>query len=126
MYGSVSITEAHAIKSDFDVRQQALIPIAAYTAAGEIDPLNASLNVGLATALTVNEIKGIQVQMYAYASFPRSLNGLSTFVSVLQERKSKGIKDVEVVASQLGAHFAISNHLCTAKNFCRIAEQGAW
>jgi 4-carboxymuconolactone decarboxylase len=43
--------------------------------------------------LTVNEIKEILVQMYAYAGFPRSLNGIGTFMSVMEERQKKGIKD---------------------------------
>jgi hypothetical protein len=43
--------------------------------------------------LTVNEIKEILVQMYAYAGFPRSLNGISAFIGVLEEREQKGIKD---------------------------------
>ncbi|MCH1919911.1 carboxymuconolactone decarboxylase family protein [Shewanella sp. A3A] len=95
-----SVSEAHAVKSDFDARQQAIIPIAAHTAAGEIEQLNASLNAGLDAGLTVNEIKEILVQMYAYAGFPRSLNGLGTFMKVLQQRKSKGINDVEGAAGQ--------------------------
>jgi 4-carboxymuconolactone decarboxylase len=32
--------------------------------------------------LTVNEIKEILVQMYAYAGFPRSLNGINAFMAV--------------------------------------------
>jgi 4-carboxymuconolactone decarboxylase len=31
--------------------------------------------------------------MYAYAGFPRSLNGIDNFMGVLEERKQKGIKD---------------------------------
>ncbi len=31
--------------------------------------------------------------MYAYAGFPRSLNGINTFMDVLEKRKQKGIKD---------------------------------
>ena len=45
--------------------------------------------------LTVNEIKEILVQMYAYSGFPRSLNGINTFMAVLEERKKKGIADTE-------------------------------
>jgi hypothetical protein len=41
----------------------------------------------------VNEIKEILIQMYAYAGFPRSLNGIDNFMGVLEERKQKGIKD---------------------------------
>lgn len=91
----LSVTEAHAMKSDFNAREQAIIPIAAHTAAGEIDQLQASLNAGLDAGLTVNEIKEVLVQMYAYTGFPRSLNALGTFMKVLEERKAKGIKDTE-------------------------------
>nr|WP_320192596.1 carboxymuconolactone decarboxylase family protein [uncultured Desulfobacter sp.] len=74
-------------------KQRAIIPIAAFTAGGNLDKLKASLEKGLDAGLTVNEIKEILVQMYAYAGFPRSLNGLGTFMAVMEARKSKGIKD---------------------------------
>ncbi|KFZ37648.1 4-carboxymuconolactone decarboxylase [Shewanella mangrovi] len=81
--------------SEFDTKEQAIIPIAAHAAAGEIDQLQASLNAGLDAGLTVNEIKEVLVQLYAYTGFPRSLNALGTFMKVLEERKSKGINDTE-------------------------------
>ena len=55
-------------------RQQDIIPIAAFTAAGEINRLKPALGKGLDDGLTVNEIKEILVHLYAYAGFPRSLN----------------------------------------------------
>lgn len=45
--------------------------------------------------LTINQIKEVLVQMYAYAGFPRSLQAINTFMGVLEERKSKGINDAE-------------------------------
>lgn len=51
------------------------------------------MNEGLDAGLTVNEIKEILVQLYAYAGFPRSLNGINTFMAVMDERQEKGIKD---------------------------------
>lgn len=74
-------------------REQSIIQIAAFTAGGEIDRLKPALNDGLDAGLTVNEIKEILVQMYAYTGFPRSLNGLGTFMAVMDDRKSKGIRD---------------------------------
>lgn len=76
-----------------NVRQQAIVPIAAFTATGELDRLKIALNAGLDAGLTVNEIKEVIVQLYAYAGFPRSLNGLGTFMDVLKEREQAGIKD---------------------------------
>jgi 4-carboxymuconolactone decarboxylase len=74
-------------------KQQRIVAIAAFTASGELDRLKPALHEGLETGLTINEIKEILVQMYAYAGFPRSLNGISALMEVLDERKGKGIED---------------------------------
>jgi 4-carboxymuconolactone decarboxylase len=74
-------------------KQHSIIPIAAYTANGDLDKLRPALHAGLEAGLTVNEIKEILVQMYAYAGFPRSLNGITAFMAVMDERQAKGIKD---------------------------------
>lgn len=76
-------------------RQQAIIPIAAFTANGDLVQLKTALNEGLDAGLTINEIKEILVHIYAYAGFPRSLNGINTFMVVLEERERQGIKDTE-------------------------------
>lgn len=54
-------------------KQRSIIPIAAFTATGDQERLRTALTEGLEAGLTVNEIKEILVQMYAYAGFPRSL-----------------------------------------------------
>lgn len=82
-----------AEKQQLTLKQKSIIPIAAFTATGELESLKTSLNEGLDSKLTVNEIKEILVQSYAYAGFPRSLNGINTFIAVLDEREEKGIKD---------------------------------
>ena len=74
-------------------RQQDIVPIAAFTADGDIDRLKSALNQGLDGGLTVNEIKEVLVHLYAYTGFPRSLNALSAFMGVMDERKAKGIED---------------------------------
>lgn len=74
-------------------REQNIITIAAFTANGDVDKLRTALNEGLDAGLTVNEIKEILVQMYAYTGFPRSLNGIQAFMAVLDERRTKGIED---------------------------------
>ena len=74
-------------------KQHSIIPIAAFTANGDMAKLRTALHEGLDAGLTVNEIKEILVQMYAYAGFPRSLNGINTFMAVMDERQAKGIKD---------------------------------
>ena len=94
LLGLATFSEAQTIKSDgLNARQKGIVPIAAFTATGDLPKLNTALNEGLDAGLTVNEIKEVLVQMYAYAGFPRSLNGISTFMDVLEGRKKKGIKD---------------------------------
>jgi 4-carboxymuconolactone decarboxylase len=74
-------------------KQQSIVTIAAFTANGNQKSLNKSLWEGLDAGLTINEIKEVIVQLYAYAGFPRSLNALSTFMTVLNDRKQNGIND---------------------------------
>ena len=74
-------------------RQQAILPIAAFTASGDMPKLDAALNAGLDAGLTINEIKEIQGQLYAYVGFPRSLNGLGQLMKVLDARKARGVDD---------------------------------
>jgi 4-carboxymuconolactone decarboxylase len=76
-----------------DLREQSIVTISALTATGNLENLRKALNGGLDSGLTVNEIKEVLAQMYAYCGFPRSLNGINTFMAVLEERKNKGVKD---------------------------------
>lgn len=80
-------------ETSLDEKQQSIVTIAAFTASGEIDRLKQALAQGLEAGLTINEIKEVLVQMYAYAGFPRSLNGITAFMGVLDERKEQGIED---------------------------------
>jgi alkylhydroperoxidase/carboxymuconolactone decarboxylase family protein YurZ len=74
-------------------KQQGIVPIAAFTAIGDLEMLRAALHEGLDAGLTVNEVKEILIQMNAYAGFPRSLNGIYTFMEVMDERQARGIED---------------------------------
>lgn len=74
-------------------RQQAIVPVAAFAAAGDMAQLNAALNQGLDAGMTVSDAKEILVQLYAYAGFPRSLNALGELMKVLDARKQRGIQD---------------------------------
>jgi len=89
---------AHKAKGKLNLKaltqkQQHLIPIAAFTAKGDLASLKIALQKGLDAGLTVNELKEIETHLYAYVGFPRALNGLGTLMGVLDERKAKGIKD---------------------------------
>jgi 4-carboxymuconolactone decarboxylase len=92
-YGAGAEHEEEDENRGLTARQQALATIAAFTASGEQPRLEQALNQGLDAGLTVNEIKEILVQMYAYTGFPRSLNGITTFMTVLKDREAHGITD---------------------------------
>jgi len=95
--GLATTTEASSMnkKTTLDARQQAIVTIAAFTTMGDVERLKPALNQGLDAGLTVNEVKEVLVQMYAYAGFPRSLGGIWTFMGVMDERKAQGIQDEE-------------------------------
>jgi len=89
-----TISEAQTMKKEgLNAKQEKIVTIAAFTANGDLQKLKTALNERLDAGLTINEIKEILVQLYAYAGFPRSLNGINTFMDVLKEREQKGVKD---------------------------------
>jgi 4-carboxymuconolactone decarboxylase len=95
MLSFAAISEAQTMDANpaLSAQQHSIISISAFTANGDLDKLRTALHAGLDAGLTVNEIKEILVQMYAYAGFPRSLNGINIFMAVMDERQAKGIKD---------------------------------
>src|SRR5574340_239924 len=74
-------------------QQQAILPIAASAAAGDMDKLKTALNQGLEAGLTVSDAREVLVQLYAYAGFPGSLNALTELMKVVETRKARGIRD---------------------------------
>lgn len=92
---SMPIKAQEKMKADaLNAHQKSMAAIASLTAVGDLKLLKTELNTGLDVGLTVNEIKEALVQLYAYCGFPRSLNGISTLMAVLDERKFKGLKTV--------------------------------
>lgn len=85
-----NLVNAQNMKS-LDSKQQKIVTIAANTAVGNLDKLRRELNSGLDTGLTINQIKEVLVQMYAYCGFPRSLQGINTFMAVIDDRKEKEV-----------------------------------
>ncbi|GGB25519.1 cupin domain-containing carboxymuconolactone decarboxylase family protein [Puia dinghuensis] len=92
-YAGPTAQNAMSGRASLNARQRSIVSIAAFTAKGDLQNLNGALNNGLNAGLTINEIKEILVQLYAYCGFPRSLNAINTFISALNERKAKGIND---------------------------------
>lgn len=82
-------------ESLLDEKQQQVAAISMYISQGDQENLKTALDAGLDAGLTVNETKEILVQLYAYCGFPRSMSALGTLMTVLEERKGKGINDEE-------------------------------
>lgn len=95
-FGGIVQTNAQEMET-LSEKQQAIVPIAAMTAKGDTGNLKKALVEGLDSGLSINEIKEILTHLYAYAGFPRSLNALTVFKDVLEERKADGITDTEGV-----------------------------
>lgn len=79
--------------TNLDTKQQKIATIAINTAIGDLSALKTELAAGLDAGLTINEIKEVLVQLYAYCGFPRSLQGINTFMTLLEERTNQGIND---------------------------------
>ena len=71
-------------------KQKSIVEISTFTAIGNLEELRKSVNLGLDNELTINEVKEIMVQLYAYCGFPRSLNALEVLFNTVDERKASG------------------------------------
>jgi len=87
------MTPMQAPSETLSLRQQAIVPIAAWAATGDMAQLSLALNRGLDAGLTVSDAKEVLVQLYAYAGFPRSLNALAELMKVLAVRQQRGLHD---------------------------------
>lgn len=88
-----TVSSAHAGAMSLSAKEQAVVLISAQTAVGDMQALEQSFHAALDAGVTVNEIKETLVHVYAYAGFPRSLNGINMFMEVLEKRKQKGKTD---------------------------------
>jgi len=74
-------------------RQQALVPIAAFAASGNLERLKPALEAGLDAGVSISDVREVLLQLYAYAGFPRSLNALGQLMDVVQARAARGLHD---------------------------------
>jgi len=91
--GTTLISGGNAMaKEALSTTQKSIAAIAAFAAQGNQDSLKQALEDGLNAGITVNELKEILVQVYAYCGFPRSLNALNTLMQLEEERGNKDIQ----------------------------------
>lgn len=90
----IFMTTAYAASAQaIDDKEKTVALIAAFTARGDMERLDRAFDKGLDVGLSVNEIKEILVQMYAYCGFPRSLNALNRFMAKTEQRVAAGKHD---------------------------------
>ena len=92
MLCAASLAAAQTPKAEqvMDTKRQHIAEIAALTGRGDLAGLESALVAGLDDGMTVNELKEVMVNAYAYCGFPRALRGLQTLVAVLDGRKAAG------------------------------------
>lgn len=83
-------SEAKALSN----KQRGIVLMAAFTAKGDLEKLKPAISNSLDAGMTINECKEVFLHSYAYCGFPRSIQGLNTLISTLEERRAKGIKDI--------------------------------
>ena len=84
---------AQADAASLSDKDKNIVTISALAAQGDLPRLSEALHTALDEGMTVNEAKEVLIQLYAYAGFPRSLNGLNTLIRVTDERAARGIHD---------------------------------
>ena len=81
--------------NNLTVKEQKIVAASAATARSDMQTLTSELNAALDAGVSINEMKEVLCQLYAYSGFPKSLNALATFQNVLKTRSENGIKDTE-------------------------------
>ena len=64
LFLGISSSFANYQAGSLTAKQQAIIPIASYTATGDLNNLKTAVNEGLDNGLTINETKEIMVHLY--------------------------------------------------------------
>ena len=84
-----AILGGNAMAESLTSKQQSIALVSSYAALGNQTALKQAINSGLDNGVSVNELKEILVQAYAYCGFPRSLNALATLMQTVEDRGNK-------------------------------------
>lgn len=74
-------------------KEQAFAAAAATAAVGNLPKLGVAFHRALDEGWTINELKEMVLQLYAYTGFPRCLNASATLEQVIKERAAQGKQD---------------------------------
>ncbi|MCD8043017.1 MAG: carboxymuconolactone decarboxylase family protein [Tannerellaceae bacterium] len=77
-----------------DNKSKEVVAVSSLIAQGAVPQLKVHLNGALNTGCSIQEVKEIILQMSVYTGFPQSINAMHAFKEVVDERRSKGIRDV--------------------------------
>ena len=69
-------------------QEQSIAEVSALTAVGDLNKLSPAFDRALSNGLTVNELKEVVLQLYAYVGFPRCLNAAGVLEKVVSARKA--------------------------------------
>ncbi len=105
-----TVMAGNKIENLLTTKEKHIVNISMFTANGDLVSLEKSIKDGLYNGLTVNEVKEIMIQLYAYCGFPRTLNALSTLMGITKN----GIFTMGVEGSPLPAN-ADKNKIGTKK-----------
>lgn len=86
--------DVYSLKT-LDNKSKEIVAVSSLIAQGALPQLKLHLNGALNSGCSITEVKEIILQMSVYAGFPRCINAMNTLREVLNERKSKGINDIE-------------------------------
>lgn len=87
---------------NLNTTEHSFVLLAIYAARGQLDALQSALNDAFDQQnITVNQAKSLMEQLYAYCGFPRSLNALTTLLTVVNERtkQSKPVMQGEAIST---------------------------
>lgn len=75
------------------LKQLAIVPLAIAVTQGDQIAVKTAIEEGFKKGLTLNELKEVISHQFAYIGAPKTLNGMITLKSVVEERTKQGIHD---------------------------------
>lgn len=81
--------------NSFSARQLAIIPLAIAVTQGDQVAVKTAIEQGLKAGLTLSELTEAVSHQFAYIGAPKTLNGIMTLKSVIEDRAKQGMQDLQ-------------------------------